>query len=1229
MKAKKYVSLVLSLLMVLSCMQGMTFGIGAEEGVDDTPALPAAEEAVEEAEAETGLQTVPAADTEPDPEPETETTEETRTIIASGNCGAQGDNVTYTLYSDGEMVIEGEGEIEDCKYFLYPWYHNRHKIRRLIICEGITSIPINAFYSSHSSYNNSLDGYHNLYTVTIPSSVTDIRAAFSNCTKVIEVCNNSSVSLEFSGLENSLHIYSASSGKSHISTTDKGFVVYDDGINRYLIDYVGNESDITLPSHINGNTYSIFRHAFSRQTNLISVVIPAGVDTIGSNAFFECSNLTTIHIPSSVTKSGTYAFYNCENLQNVTTDDLSSWCDIVFSDSTSTPMSYAKHLYINGELLTELIYPRDKTIINDYVFMNCTDLVLVDIPDETKTIGKYAFAGCSNLTDVVMSVNSYITSIGIGAFRDCTSLTFIELPGSVTSIDSYIFAGCTALESVWLPDGITSIPQGAFDGCTNLVDVVIPYNVTSIEYQAFHNCSSLTSIDIPDKVTSIGDRAFQYCNALAEVHFGQDSQLTYIRSGAFQYCSSLESFDVPVGVKSIEEYAFGQCTSLSELSFAENAKLTTIGTGAYQYTGITSLILPASVKRIGTRAFAYTYSLVTVVVEDGSQLTTIGEYAFNGDSALASFTFPEDAVLTTIGTYAFQSCNKLSEFKLPTTVTSIGASAFKNCAALTEITIPAGVTAIQNDTFNGCSALKTVTFAEGSKLTSIGNYAFNENTSLGGMDIPAGVTSIGSYAFNGNRAMSAVTFAENSALKSIGTYAFFGCSKLADFEIPAEVTSIGAYAFRGCSSLTTVTVPAGVSTIGERTFYGCSGLTEIDFAEDSRLTTIGDYAFYGCRKVSSIRLPETLTALGLDAFARCTALKNIYFTGNAPTFGVNTFLNVTANAYYPENDATWTEDIMLDYGGDITWIPYDPTAVHVHTYETVVTAPTCTEQGYTTYTCICGESYVSDYTEALNHTVVIDEAIDADCVNNGLTEGSHCELCGEIIVAQEVIPAYGHTYSSVVTAPTYEFGGYTTYTCSVCGDSYVDNYTDKLVADVEMVFVIDTTESMEVFFGNVVENIKTFAAMLEESGMTYRLALVSYRDYACGEATVMTDWYTDLGDYTAEVDALELGSLIIGGGDRPETVLDGLGGALTLDFHAAERHIVLITESNYKTDNSYGYASMDEVILALDRQEISVTVITHAWCVGLYRDLAANTNGLLVTDILGEFSDDLWASVAE
>lgn len=107
-----------------------------------------------------------------------------------------------------------------------------------------------------------------------------------------------------------------------------------------------------------------------------------------------------------------------------------------------------------------------------------------------------------------------------------------------------------------------------------------------------------------------------------------------------------------------------------------------------------------------------------------------------------------------------------------------------------------------------------------------------------------------------------------------------------------------------------------------------------------------------------------------------------------------------------------------------------------HEYVALVTAPTCTEGGYTTYTCsLCGDSYVSDETDALGHSVVVDPAVDATCEKTGLTEGSHCSICGEILTAQVIVPATGHSWDGgvVTKEATATEKGIKTYTCTICG----------------------------------------------------------------------------------------------------------------------------------------------------------------------------------------------------
>ena len=116
-----------------------------------------------------------------------------------------------------------------------------------------------------------------------------------------------------------------------------------------------------------------------------------------------------------------------------------------------------------------------------------------------------------------------------------------------------------------------------------------------------------------------------------------------------------------------------------------------------------------------------------------------------------------------------------------------------------------------------------------------------------------------------------------------------------------------------------------------------------------------------------------------------------------------------------------------------------PTIAHNYVGEETK-KPTCEQEGEMTYTCsVCGDSYTESIPMTA-HTEVIDEAVEPTCTATGLTEGKHCSVCGEILVAQQVIPANGHSYASSVTKkPTCEQEGEMTYTCSACGDSYTES----------------------------------------------------------------------------------------------------------------------------------------------------------------------------------------------
>ena len=278
------------------------------------------------------------------------------------------------------------------------------------------------------------------------------------------------------------------------------------------------------------------------------------------------------------------------------------------------------------------------------------------------------------------------------------------------------------------------------------------------------------------------------------------------------------------------------------------------------------------------------------------------------------------------------------------------------------------------------------------------------------------------------------------SVTTIGDAAFYGCDSLSSVVIPDSVTTIGDGAFNHCDSLSSVVIGNSVTTIGDGAFNDCDSLSSVTIGNS--VTTIGNFAFHDCSSLSSVVIPDSVTTIGDYAFRDCDSLSSVKFRGDAPKFGSYVFDYVTATAYYPANNPTWTANVMQDYGGNITWIPYDPN--HTHEYEANVTTPTCTEQGFITYICSCGDNYTSDETDALGHDMGRWEVSTAPTCTESGTETSICSRCD--YSETRTIVATGHNYKAVVTNPTCTEKGFVIYTCD-CGNSYVDDYVNALGHD--------------------------------------------------------------------------------------------------------------------------------------------------------------------------------------
>ena len=134
---------------------------------------------------------------------------------------------------------------------------------------------------------------------------------------------------------------------------------------------------------------------------------------------------------NGVTSVVASAFNGCTGLEKVCINDLAAWCGIDFGSADANPLYYAKNLYLNGELLTELSIPAEIAEVKDYAFYNCNGVTNIDIVDGVESIGNSAFYGCSDLETLYIS--NTIESIGDYAFAECNNL-FDIMVGSKKAI---------------------------------------------------------------------------------------------------------------------------------------------------------------------------------------------------------------------------------------------------------------------------------------------------------------------------------------------------------------------------------------------------------------------------------------------------------------------------------------------------------------------------------------------------------------------------------------------------------------------------------------------------------------------------------------------------------------------------------------------------------------------------------------------------------------------------
>lgn len=551
--------------------------------------------------------------------------------------------------------------------------------------------------------------------------------------------------------------------------------------------------------------------AFCRSVSALEEVkLPANLKIISNASFSKCTNLKTIDLPDTVTEIGAFAFADCTSLKDFTIPDgIKSIGEEAFYNSGITSLVVPESVETIDKLafshmanLTNATFPAGCGI----TFSDCKNLKTAKITGNPTVIDNYMFYECSQLTD--FEIPGSVKKIGYAAFYN-TALKEAVIPASVTEIDDWAFGECQNLEKAVLSDGLKSIGGAAFYECPELTDSNIPDSVTTLGDFAFGWCPKLKDMTIPDTIDNFGKCVFANTPGVtidtSRKYFIPTvdgiKDLPYTGSEVTQPDMEITVNGVTLKEDSDYEVSYSSNTEIGTATMDINFKGQYVGHLTRTFNVVQTDMSGDGITVTGIHNTRYTGKKIVMsklAVQAGGRTLTPGTdytvaYKNNLNPGTAEIT------ITGKGNYTGTVVKTFNILILKGSTYTVGTMKYKVTNAATNgkgtVAIMGTVKAKTDRTFTSLSVPSAV---------KIGGITYN-------------VTMVNVGAFSGYTYLKKVVI--GNGIKAIGSNAFYGCKSIASIIIGRGVTAIGGKTFYGCSKLASISVlSSSIKLIGKETF---------------------------------------------------------------------------------------------------------------------------------------------------------------------------------------------------------------------------------------------------------------------------------------------------------------------------------------------------------------------------------------------------------------------------